>query len=122
MSAVVRATLVTGASAAQREQAIAARLEPHCQTAVILEGFPDGTSPLQNLEHSSHVKIFRIAAGCLCCTGNLVMRVTLNRILRDPPQRFFLSIADASHIEALRNFLTAAPYDELLVLTEDCPA
>lgn len=122
MSAATLVTLVTGASAAQREQAIAARLVPAFQTAVILEGFPDGTSPLQNLEHSSHLKIFRIAAGCLCCTGNLVMRVTLNRILRDPPQRLFLSIADATHLEALRNFLTAAPYDGLLVLTEDCLA
>jgi hypothetical protein len=122
MNAFAVVTLVTGASAAQREQAIAARLQPACATAVILEGFPDGASPLENLEHAYRLKIFRIAAGCLCCTGNLVMRVTLNRILRDPPQQLFLSIADASHIDALRNFLTTAPYDELLLLTEDCRA
>jgi hypothetical protein len=120
MSARPVVTLVTGASAAQREQAIAARLAPLCPTIVILEGFPSGSSPLENLESFSHLKIIRIAAGCLCCTGNLVMRVTLNRILRDPPQQLYLSIADATHLGALRNFLTTAPYDQLLILNEDC--
>ncbi len=113
-------TLVTGPSGAAREQAIANRLHPDTSTAVILEGFPTGNSVLENLAGTPKLTIVRIAAGCMCCTGNLVLRVTLNRVLRDFPDQIFLSIADASHADALRRFLTEAPYDRLLILTEDC--
>ena len=113
-------TLVTGPSGLAREQAIADRLEPHTSTAVILEGFPDGNPLLENRENNPTFKLIRVAAGCMCCTGNLVLRVTLNRILRDAPAQIFLSVADASHLESLRLFLSTPPYDGLLTLTENC--
>lgn len=47
------------------------------------------------------------------------MRVTLNRILRHPPARLYISLAQATHLDQIRLFLTQAPYDALLVLTED---
>ncbi|MGK5081332.1 GTPase [Janthinobacterium sp. HLX7-2] len=118
-------TLVSGGRAADREAAIAHALLAQHSTAVILEGFADGNSILANLaEQDSPVPAFplqllRIAPGCLCCSGNLVLRVTLNRLLRHPPAHLFISLADATHIEQLRTWLTASPYDVLLALQPD---
>jgi hypothetical protein len=117
----VTTTLVTGPSAHAREQAIAAELT-HLQQnpppAIILEGLAPGTSPLDGLD-SSGVLIARIAPGCLCCTGNLVLRVTLNRLLRQRPGRLFLGVARSEHLDQLRSWLLSEPYDQLLRLTDD---
>ena len=114
-------TLVSGGRAADREAAIAHALRPGQATAVILEGLADGNSILADLaEHPpSPLQLLRIAPGCLCCSGNLVLRVTLNRLLRHPPAHLFISLADATHIEQLRTWLTASPYDVLLALQAD---
>jgi G3E family GTPase len=61
----------------------------------------------------------RIAPGCLCCTGNLVLRVTLNRLLRQRPKRLFIGIARSEHLDQLRSWLQSKPYDQLLRLTDD---
>ena len=129
MTAAVRRptplTLVSGGRAAEREAAIAQALAPDQPTAVILEGLADGNAILADLAEqsppslSSPLQLLRIAPGCLCCSGNLVLRVTLNRLLRHPPARLFISLADASHIEQLRTWLTASPYDALLTLQAD---
>jgi hypothetical protein len=120
----VTTTLVTGATPGEREHAIATAMHqngalpdlPHAPalTAVILEGLPDGQS---TLSPSSAVLIERIAPGCLCCTGNLVLRVTLNRLLRRRPSRLFIGVASAGHLDQLRSWLGSAPYDQLLELT-----
>jgi hypothetical protein len=47
------------------------------------------------------------------------MRVTLNRLLRSKPERLYIGMATASHIDQLRAFLSAPPYDNLLTLTKD---
>lgn len=118
-------TLVSGGSAAAREAAIAQALAPHEAAAVILEGLADGNAMLADLAAqvppslAFPLQLLRIAPGCLCCSGNLVLRVTLNRLLRHPPARLFVSLADASHIEQLRTWLTASPYDGLLALQAD---
>ncbi|MEO7494607.1 MAG: GTPase [Massilia sp.] len=139
-----RLTLVTGATAGARERAIAAGIgvaadtasdassepsvasstdtatnptpAPAGSVAVILEGLADGHAAL---EASATVLISRIAPGCLCCTGNLVLRVTLNRILRGRPARLFISLASTEHLDQLRSWLQQAPYDQLLELTPD---
>src|SRR5205085_6503161 len=99
----------------QREQAIAAVLHQNgAFSAVILEGLPDG-KPI--LAPSPSLLIERIAPGCLCCTGNLVLRVTLNRLLRRAPSRLFIGVASAGHLDQLRSWLGTAPYDQLLELT-----
>ena len=110
--------LVTGPSSAAREAAIAEALgdpaTPRSDgVAVILEGLPDGSSTLAD---SDHLVIARIAPGCLCCTGNLVMRVTLNRLLRQRPARLFIGVAATTHLDQLRSWLRSAPYDQLLAL------
>ena len=120
-------TLVTGPGAAAREAAIAAHLsdlhgdhtQPSMQ-AIILEGLASGSSPLDDLPPGQTVA--RIAPGCLCCTGNLVLRVTLNRLLRQRPRRIFIGVADSEHLDQLRSWLQSEPYDQLLRLTSDLNA
>ncbi len=124
-------TLVTGTAASAREAAIAAHLsdlhedctQPIMQPitqAIILEGLASGNSPLDDLPSGQTVA--RIAPGCLCCTGNLVLRVTLNRLLRQRPRRIFIGVADSEHLDQLRSWLESEPYDQLLRLTSDLNA
>jgi hypothetical protein len=111
-------TLVTGARARDRDTAIAALLPPDpADTAIIAEGLADPASIL-----ADHPRLMRIAPGCLCCAGNLVLRVTLNRLLRRPPAQLFISLADATHVGQLRALLSAPPYDTLLSLCDDVAA
>jgi len=117
---VIPTTLVVGPTAAAREAAIAAALETGADIAVILEGLPDGHSSLDAA--AAHLRIARIAPGCLCCTGNLTMRVTLNRMLRPLPTRLYIGLATSSHLEQIRAFLAQAPYDNLLGLTKELHA
>jgi G3E family GTPase len=119
-SAPVTTTLVTGASAHAREAAIAGALTDASRipsTAVILEGLASGTSPLDAIQNQ--LRFARIAPGCLCCTGNLVLRVTLNRLLRQRPERLFIGVARGEHLDQLRSWLQSQPYDQLLRLTDD---
>jgi G3E family GTPase len=116
-------TLVTGLSARAREAAIAARLsDMHDEgtQAIILEGLASGMSPLDDLRPDQ--SLARIAPGCLCCTGNLVLRVTLNRLLRRRPRRIFIGVAGSEHLDQLRSWLQSEPYDQLLRLTSDLNA
>jgi len=110
-------TLVTGASPAAREQAIFSAVSTgDGSTAVILEGLADASSPLAP---SSHLSVSRIAGACLCCAGNLVLRVTLNRLLRHRPDRIYIGMAHSDHLDQLRSWLASAPYDQLLELAPD---
>jgi hypothetical protein len=116
-------TLVTGPGAQAREAAIAAHVANSHQEgapAIILEGLASGISPLDDL--SQGFPLARIAPGCLCCTGNLVLRVTLNRLLRQRPRRIFIGVADSAHLDQLRSWLQSEPYDQLLRLTSDLKA
>ncbi|AZP12302.1 GTPase [Undibacterium parvum] len=112
-------TLVSGGSYADREAWIAAALThepPLLSMAAILEGLPDG-QPL--LTSNPLLALHRVAPGCMCCIGNLVMRVTLNRILRKPPVRLYLGLADNQHIKNLVYFLQQPPYNELIEFDQD---
>ena len=118
----VTTSLVTGASAGARERLIAAHVADHpaaAACAVLLEGLPDGHTILAP---SPTVLIERIAPGCLCCTGNLVLRVTLNRLLRRRPERLYIGLATTEHLDQLRSWLCQSPYDQLLELTPDLHA
>ena len=117
---MITTTLVVGATPALREAAIAAALVPAGDAAVILEGLPDANSPLES--SSAHLRIVRIAPGCVCCTGNLTMRVTLDRMIRSKPVRLYIGLATSAHIEQVRTFLSAPPYDKFLTLTQDLHA
>ena len=113
------ATIVYGGTADMREQAIASRLNPLHINAVISEGMAHSSAALDTWHPQDHLQIFRIAPGCPCCTGNLTMRVTLNRILRHPPQQLYLSLASAEHLHQIRSFLQDTQYQSLLSLQSE---
>ncbi|NYE63835.1 hypothetical protein FHW58_005069 [Duganella sp. 1224] len=120
--------LVTGARAGLREAAIAAHLPKEGASAIILEGLSDGNSALSldptdgPVPYDTVPQVLRIAPGCLHCSGNLILRVTLNRVLRRPPARLYISLASAEHLEQLRSWLSEAPYGDLLKLQDDIAA
>jgi hypothetical protein len=43
----------------------------------------------------------------------------LNRLLRQRPERLFIGVARSEHLDQLRSWLQAEPYDQLLRLTSD---
>lgn len=126
--------IISGGSYAQRERRIADAIAAECgntssgntatpaqgqaklRIAVLLEGLPDG-HPL--LAPGPALAIARTAPGCLCCTGNLVMRVTLGRLLRPRPDRLYIAVASEEHLESLRALLSAPPWDVMLELNGD---
>lgn len=114
-------TLVYGGTPSDREKAIASAATA-TGTSVIIEGLPDGAGLLEDLAAASKLQLQRIAPGCPCCHGNLTVRVMLNRMLRRAPQQIYLGIADASHLQTIREFLQEDQYRERLLLdTEiDC--
>lgn len=120
--------LVTGPRAGAREAAIAARLPKAGASVIILEGLSDGGSALAfdaadgPFPYDTLPQVLRIAPGCLHCSGNLILRVTLNRVLRRPPARLYLSLASAEHLEQLRSWLSEAPYGDLLELQDNIAA
>ena len=123
--AMITMTLVSGATAAQREAAIVARIKTlvaDARVGLILEG-PAGADNLlsRSARDDERLMVQRIAAGCPCCSGNLTLRVTLDRSIRRRPAHIFLSLADDAHLEQLRRFLRTPPYDGHLLLTEDLP-
>jgi len=125
---MIRTTLVTGGDTFDREQAISERINvetvdgvPVAAIAILFEGLSlrDAEENLLPVFSEQGVKVIRIAQNCFCCTGNLTMRVSLDRLLRSSPRRLYIAIASIGHIEALRRFLSAAPYHDRLFLTDD---
>lgn len=112
-------SLVLGGSADDRERAIAADIPAGLACAAIIEGLPSGAAPLNEMPPDVSLEVVRVAPGCPCCTGNLTIRVTLNRILRRSPARLYLSLSDASHREKVLLFLQAPHYLDLLAIGPD---
>ncbi len=107
-------TLVHGGNRLARERAIAAALQRGRDNVAIVEGLASSESPLDALASANEVRLFRVAAGCPCCSGNLTMRVTLNRALRRSPAHLYLSLADTAHKAGVLNFLQEDQYRSLL--------
>ncbi len=110
--------LIHGASYTEREAAIAASLSRLAgngdgidKNVVILEGLPNGQDILQSTDL---LHISRIAPGCFCCIGNLSLRVTLNRALRQKPANIYLGIASDAHLDKLLLILQDPTYTNLL--------
>ena len=130
-------TLVLAASASVREAAIAQAiaeaiagtaqqscdpLEPgRIAHAALLEGLPDGQGQLETLQQNTPhtLALIRIAPGCLCCIGSVVLRVSINRLLRQRPMHLWLGLADTRHLDQLRTLLQSPPYAASLQLTPD---
>lgn len=110
-------TLVAGGSYAEREAWIATTLQNTSihtnqeKLGVLLEGLPSGSMFLQT---SSTLQVERIAPGCFCCIGQLAMRVSLNRLLRQQLGHLFIAINDEQHLSSFHASLSQAPYAELI--------
>ena len=110
----IRLILVAGGSYDEREKIISdATVNHHQITAIILEGLPSG-KPLLQTHHSLLVE--RIAPGCFCCTGQLVMQVSLHRMIRKQPQFLYISIANTEHLGQLQAHLSQTSYQAWLEL------
>jgi hypothetical protein len=118
---MTQCTLVLGPNAAARETAISAALQDGQTTAILLEGLSDGHARLLDGAVPG-LTVMRVAPGCICCSGNLPMRVYLNRLVRQRPQRMFIGIATADHLGEIRRLLSSAPYDQFLQLNNDLHA
>lgn len=68
---------------------------------LILQGLSDGKF-YSGILPGTDIKC--IATGCFFCIGSLTLRVALNHILRKPPARLYISIADSTHF-------SSAPHD-----------
>lgn len=107
-------TLVAGGSMAEREAVLMQIAAP--TSAIIIEGLPTGQVSLNGLQ-----QLIRLAPACLCCAGNLVLTVHLNRLLRQtpPPSALFIVLHNAAHLPQLRAQLVNSPYDKHLLLSAD---
>jgi hypothetical protein len=106
MSAVPRAQVRAAPTAAERDAAIAAWLretaaQPGAR-AVLVEG------QLFSRDGPDGVPLVGLGAGCPCCTGLVVLRVTLGRTLRTTrPGNLLLLLAQADHLSRLRHMLAS---------------
>jgi len=108
--------LVFGANQSKREQAIKTQINPTLFTMALLEG---GEVPNTALDSMASLKVVRMAPGCPCCSGNLTMRVMLNRALKEKPDLIFLSLVNPVHLNAIRDFLQEDQYSGRLELGFD---
>lgn len=108
--------LVYGGNPNLREQTIGTYADPGLATTALVEGWSNAEAGLTS---SGNLQVIRMAPGCPCCSGNLTMRVTLNRVLRAAPSVLFFSLADASHVASVRNFLQEQQYCDRLELGSD---
>lgn len=108
--------LVYGANQTVRENAIKTQMTPTVFAIALLESMAlNNASP----DPLASMKVVRMAAGCPCCTGNLTMRVMLNRALKEKPDRVFLSLANSAHLTSVRDFLQEDQYCGRLELGRD---
>jgi hypothetical protein len=65
------------------------------------------------------VIVNRIAAGCVCCIGQIALRVTLTRLLRaHRPARLLLLLTSGEHIDRVRKMLGDGQFAALLRLSD----
>lgn len=78
----------------------AARFVQEGRQAVIVEGGP-GT-----LVAPPGVELVQLAPGCVCCVGQLPLRVTVARMIRlIKPARLWIELSQADHLPELRKQL-----------------
>jgi hypothetical protein len=130
---MIQTTLFAGGLPAIREQALFDKVQsvlnqPNAQASqisIIAEGLPSGSSPLDELSTHPQLHIVRLAPACLCCAGNLVLKVHLNRVITrakrsNSAQYLFIQLIDPQHLPQLHSQLMQAPLDRYLRLTADC--
>jgi G3E family GTPase len=73
---------------------------PHGRRAILSEGFGSFAAP-------DGVAVVRLGGGCVCCIGQVPLRVTLTRLMRaERPDHLLLLLTDAQHLARVRSLLT----------------
>lgn len=81
--------------------------------AVIAEGV------FTALSAPAGVVIEQIATGCVCCVGQIALRVTLTRVLRQHrPAKLLLLLASGEHSDRVRRMLQEDQFATVLRLSE----
>lgn len=81
--------------------------------AVVIEGGP-GT-----FVASGGITLVQLAAGCVCCVGQLPLRVTVARLLRQVrPARLWIEIADGAHLPEVRRQLAGPGFHGAITLMD----
>lgn len=82
--------------------------------SLVLEGGPGDLSLPCTLK-SLH--LHQLSSQCVCCVGQLPLRVTLARILRmEKPLRIILELAHDEHLSEVQRLLAHGSFSEYLVL------
>jgi G3E family GTPase len=81
--------------------------------AVIVEGGP-GT-----FVADGGITLVQLAAGCVCCVGQLPLRVTVARLLRQVrPARLWIEISDGAHLAEVRRQLSGPGFHGAIALMD----
>lgn len=109
MGAAPRAQVRAAPTAAERDATIDAWLKETATQAgarvVLIEG------QLFSRDGPDGVPLVGLGAGCPCCTGLVVLRVTLGRTLRTKrPGNLLLLLARADHLSRLRQMLASGEF------------
>jgi len=120
LAAAVRTWLIAGLPGPKRAALIEEylrHLPPNEAVSLLLEGQPAGSAP--EISSAAGRQVHVLAPGCLCCIGNLTLRVSLARVLRhEAPRHLIIAIADARHQARMLAMLHAAPWDGWLHFPE----
>lgn len=118
-AAVVPVTLLTGLAAADRAALVShwsATRPRHERWAVLIEGAL--APPPGQLPHDASVSVVQVG-GCACCSGGLVLRVALTRLLRRQGWQHVLILAGAAaRPSAIVAMLRSAPFEGLVEIRE----
>ena len=109
----ITVTLIAGSSYSDREAWICNQISqlPARKIGVLLEGLPQGDFAL---EPNQNLILERLASGCFCCVGNLVVRVVLNRLIRSKISHIFIGLSQTEHLMSFKTFLQDPSYQELI--------
>lgn len=81
--------------------------------AVIVEGGPG------NLTAPAGVELVQLAPGCVCCSGQLPLRVTVARMLRlVKPVRLWIEVSTGEHLPELRKQLVGPGFAGAIELVD----
>lgn len=75
-------------------------LHPQGRRAILAEGFGSFTAP-------DGIAVAGLGGGCVCCIGQVPLRVTLTRLMRaERPEHLLLLLSDDRHLPRIRSLLT----------------
>jgi hypothetical protein len=110
---VTRVLLRTAASV-DRQDAVDrwVAAHPEGRRAILTEGLGSFTTP-------DGIAVARLGGGCVCCIGQVPLRVTLTRLMRaERPEHLLLLLADDQHLPRIRSLLTDCSLGVRLELEE----